>query len=141
MAFRLEPLECPSRNRCHHLLKTFWNGATGWRDRQLPDGTVEWTSPSGRTYTTKPGGALFFPALATPTGEIVIAHQIGPTNTQRGLMMPNATAPAPKTAPVASPSNANTTPPATAADDSYSLSAPRQRTTTLLGSCDYFRSR
>ena len=25
------------------------------------------TSPSGRTYTTTPGGALFFPQLATPT--------------------------------------------------------------------------
>jgi hypothetical protein len=25
--------------RKHHLLKTFWNGVNGWRDRQLPDGT------------------------------------------------------------------------------------------------------
>ena len=25
------------------------------------------TSPSGRRYTTTPGGALFFPQLATPT--------------------------------------------------------------------------
>ncbi len=32
--------------RKHHLLKTFWNGATGWRDRQLPDGTIIWTSPT-----------------------------------------------------------------------------------------------
>ena len=23
----------------HHLLKTFWNGVNGWRDRRLPDGT------------------------------------------------------------------------------------------------------
>ncbi len=34
----------PSNLKClcrfHHLLKTFWNGAKGWRDRQLPDGTV-----------------------------------------------------------------------------------------------------
>jgi hypothetical protein len=26
---------------------------------------------SGQTYTTKPGGALFFPALAKPTGQLV----------------------------------------------------------------------
>ncbi|WP_424385051.1 hypothetical protein [Mycobacterium sp.] len=37
---------------------------------QLPDGTVEWTSPIGDTYTTKPGWAVFFPALAAPTGEL-----------------------------------------------------------------------
>ena len=29
-------------------------------------------APTGRTYTTKPGGALFFPILATPTGEVAI---------------------------------------------------------------------
>ncbi|OBA63234.1 hypothetical protein A5647_05240 [Mycobacterium sp. 1100029.7] len=50
--------------RLHHLIKTFW----GWRDRQLPDGTVVWTSPSGRTHVTTPGSALLFPDLCTPTG-------------------------------------------------------------------------
>ena len=34
-------LKCLCRK--HHLLKTFW----GWRDKQLPDGTVVWTSPRG----------------------------------------------------------------------------------------------
>jgi hypothetical protein len=24
----------------HHLLKTFWAGAGGWADQQLPDGTI-----------------------------------------------------------------------------------------------------
>lgn len=52
--------------RLHHLIKTFW----GWHDRQLPDGTVIWTSPSGRTYVTTPGSALLFPDLCAPTGEI-----------------------------------------------------------------------
>ena len=56
--------------------------------RKLPDGTVEWTSPSGKVYTTKPGGALFFPALAAPTGEIVRAPQRGRVCTERGVMMP-----------------------------------------------------
>ena len=32
--------------RKHHLLKTFW----GWLNRQLPDGTIIWTAPSGQTY-------------------------------------------------------------------------------------------
>lgn len=52
--------------RLHHLLKTFW----GWRDRQLPDGTVIWTMPSGHTYVTTPGSALLFPSLCAPTGDL-----------------------------------------------------------------------
>ncbi len=53
--------------RTHHLVKTF---CAGWSDRQLPDGTVEITSPTGHTYTTEPHGAGMFPALGTPTGEL-----------------------------------------------------------------------
>ena len=49
--------------RTHHLLKTFW----GWRDQQLPDGTVIWTFPSGQTYVTTPGSAILFPSLCVPT--------------------------------------------------------------------------
>ena len=64
----------PSNLKClcrfHHLLKTFWNGATGWRDRQLPDGTVEWTSPTGHTYTTYPGSKHLFPQLCQPTATL-----------------------------------------------------------------------
>jgi hypothetical protein len=52
--------------RFHHLLKTFW----GWRDQQLPDGTLIWTSPSGHTYVTTPGSALLFPSLCRPTGDL-----------------------------------------------------------------------
>ena len=55
--------------RFHHLLKTFW----GWSDKQLPDGTVIWTAPSGRTYLTMPGSALLFPSLAVPTGDLPVA--------------------------------------------------------------------
>jgi hypothetical protein len=44
-------LKCLCRQ--HHRLKTFG----GWRDKQLPDGTVAWTSPSGRLYRTSPAGA------------------------------------------------------------------------------------
>ncbi len=63
-------------------------GLTNGYPRKLPDGTVEWTSPSGKVYTTKPGGALFFPALGITTGEIVVAPQSGRLCTYRGLMMP-----------------------------------------------------
>ena len=52
------------RIRTHHLVKTFW----GWRDQQLPDGTVILTSPAGRTYVTTPGSALLFPSLCLSTG-------------------------------------------------------------------------
>jgi hypothetical protein len=43
------------------LLKTFWNGVNGWRDRQLADGTIIWDSPTGHNYTTYPGN-LYLPA-------------------------------------------------------------------------------
>jgi hypothetical protein len=36
--------------RRHHRLKTF----TRWRYRRLPDGTVEWTDPHGRTWRDPP---------------------------------------------------------------------------------------
>jgi Domain of unknown function (DUF222) len=74
--------------RIHHLLKTFYSGPNGWRDRQEPDGTVVWTSPTGHTYATKPGGSLFFPALAVPTGELVLPTWTPPNVANRGLMMP-----------------------------------------------------
>jgi hypothetical protein len=68
--------------RYHHLLKTFW---TQWRDKQLPDGTVEWMSPSGQTYVTKALGGMYFPALAVPTGVLAIPAELPPA---AGVMMP-----------------------------------------------------
>ena len=60
----------PSNLKClcrqHHLLKTFW----GWRDEQLPDGTLIWRLPNGHTYVTTPGSALLFPSLCAPTGHL-----------------------------------------------------------------------
>jgi len=56
---------------------------------QFPDGAIVWTSPSGRTYTTTPGGALFFPQLATPTEETGRAAQSADSSTSgRTLLMP-----------------------------------------------------
>jgi hypothetical protein len=53
----------------------------------LPDGTIVWTSPSGRTYTTQPLGALFFPQLALPTGTLILPNS-PPPGPNRELAMP-----------------------------------------------------
>ena len=66
---------------------TFWTGVGGWSEKQFADGTITWTAPSGRTYTTKPGGSLFFPQLATRTGELKF-DKIAEPAPERGLMMP-----------------------------------------------------
>ncbi|BBX64769.1 hypothetical protein MSAS_39430 [Mycobacterium saskatchewanense] len=76
-------LKCLCRK--HHLLKTFW---TGWRDKQFPDGTLEWTSPSGRTYITHPGSRLLFPALCLPTGALPTPTITPERSAHRALMMP-----------------------------------------------------
>ena len=81
----------PSNNkpycRIHHLFKTFCAGPAGWAEQQRPDGTIIWTSPRGRTYTTTPGGARFFPQLAVPTGELILPAT-RPPHPNRGLAMP-----------------------------------------------------
>ncbi|WP_276027820.1 HNH endonuclease signature motif containing protein [Mycolicibacterium madagascariense] len=74
-------LKCLCRE--HHLLKTFWNG---WHDRQLPDGTVIWTTPDGRTHTTRPGSHTDFPHLCAPTAPIT-AHPPPPQHANE-LKMP-----------------------------------------------------
>ena len=50
-------------------------------------GTIVWTSPSGRTYTTTPIGALFFPQLASPTAKLVLPNS-PPPGPNRGRAMP-----------------------------------------------------
>ncbi|MDO3399235.1 DUF222 domain-containing protein [Mycolicibacterium neoaurum] len=44
--------------REHHLLKTM---KTGWTPTAHPDGTTEWTAPSGHRYATMPLGPVLFP--------------------------------------------------------------------------------
>jgi hypothetical protein len=81
----------PSNNkpycRIHHLFKTFHAGPAGWTEQQLPDGTIVWTSPRGRTYTTTPTGARFFPQLAIPTETLVLPNS-PPPGPHRELAMP-----------------------------------------------------
>jgi Domain of unknown function (DUF222)/HNH endonuclease len=79
------PSNLKSLCRKHHLLKTFW----GWRDRQLDDGTVIWTLPSGQVYVTSPGSAILFPALTVPTGDAPeAASTIDVRCGERAAMMP-----------------------------------------------------
>lgn len=73
--------------RTHHLMKTFWGGPDGWRDEQLPDGTVIWTTPAGQTYTTTPGSRLFFPTWNTTTAELPPMTQ-PPPGSGRDVQMP-----------------------------------------------------
>ncbi|MCV6984838.1 DUF222 domain-containing protein [Mycobacterium shinjukuense] len=79
----------PSNLKClcrlHHLMKTFW---TGWHDRQFADGTVIWTAPNGRTYTTRPGSRLFFPAWHTTTAALPETPTAAVSDDRRGVMMP-----------------------------------------------------
>jgi hypothetical protein len=76
--------------RFHHLLKTFYVGQGGWRECQLPDGTLILTAPTGHTYTTHPGSMTLFPSLCASTGELwPPGHE--PTvepSAGRGAMMP-----------------------------------------------------
>ncbi|MGB3352765.1 MAG: HNH endonuclease signature motif containing protein, partial [Mycobacterium sp.] len=72
--------------RLHHLVKTFWDGFT---DAQFPDGTVQVTTPTGHTYTTKPYSTLLFPAwnITTPPAPDTSERPSEP-KPGRGLMMP-----------------------------------------------------
>jgi hypothetical protein len=70
--------------RIHHLIKTFW---AGFVDRQLPDGRVVWTMPSGRTYTTVPGSRWVFPLWDTTTSPLPPPPPRSISG-ERGVMMP-----------------------------------------------------
>ena len=84
----------PSNTKCycriHHLLKTFWRG---WSDCQEPDGTVHVTTPTGRTYTTKPFATLLFPGwnTTTPPPEDRHRQRPPPPDPGRGMKMPTRT--------------------------------------------------
>ena len=87
-------------------MKTFW----GWRDQQLPDGTVILTSASGQTNVTTPDSALLFPSLCLPTADLLVS-KAGPAGDycgDRTAMMPTRRRTRAKDrASIASPSNAD----------------------------------
>ncbi|HEU4360825.1 MAG TPA: HNH endonuclease signature motif containing protein [Mycobacterium sp.] len=72
--------------RTHHLVKTFW----GWRDRQLPDGTLILISPSGQIHVSTPGSALLFPSLCRAVGGMPAVEADPPADYcgDRSAMMP-----------------------------------------------------
>ncbi|KAA0113305.1 HNH endonuclease signature motif containing protein [Mycolicibacterium sp. P9-22] len=43
--------------RLHHLIKTFG----GWTPTAQPDGSIQWSAPTGHTYTKAPGASMLFP--------------------------------------------------------------------------------
>jgi hypothetical protein len=67
-------------------LKTFW----GWREQQLPDGTLILGSPAGQIYVTTPGSALLFPSLCHAVGGMPAPETAPPPDycAQRSAMMP-----------------------------------------------------
>ncbi|WP_418004378.1 DUF222 domain-containing protein [Mycobacterium sp. PDNC021] len=79
--------------RKHHLLKTFYSGPEGWRDRQQPDGTIVWTAPTGHTYTSVPESRILFPHkqcdTPLPDGPPPNVTDLDtPPAPGRGIMMP-----------------------------------------------------
>jgi hypothetical protein len=74
-------------NITHQLVRPENGGGHPLSAVQAVAGTLIWTAPTGHTYTTTPGGAIFFPQLALPTGELVIPNT-EPPDRDRGLMMP-----------------------------------------------------
>ncbi len=71
--------------RIQHLIKTFRDG---WTDRQLPDGTLVVTTPTGLSFTTKPFSRLLFPRWNTTTPSPPPRGAAAPTRPGRQLMMP-----------------------------------------------------
>ena len=71
--------------RGHHLTKTFW---PGFSDRQHPDGTIEWRTPTGHTYTTQPLSRVLFPTSNTTTAALPDPPPPPPPNPNRILTMP-----------------------------------------------------
>ena len=100
-------LKCLCRK--HHLLKTFWVGRGGWSDEQLPDGTIVWTTPTGRRKHVPPGSRVLFPDWDTTTPTPTTPVQAGPPAPGRELTMPLRAAPAPNNTTEASQPNAHAT--------------------------------
>ena len=69
------------------MIKTFYTGAGGWTDRQLPDGTIILNAPTGHTYRTEAHGASMFRALGQDTGELPLPTAEEPSPC-RDAMMP-----------------------------------------------------
>ena len=77
--------------RAHHLIKTFRTGPHGWTPHAKPDGSIDWTAPTGHTYTKTPAAAILFPHWNTAT-PIPKTRSISLINdTDRDTKMPTRT--------------------------------------------------
>jgi hypothetical protein len=82
--------------RRHHRLKTF----TAWRWRRLPDGTLEWTDPSGRTWRRGASAVLRLPEVRPHAGGDPPRRATGePAPSRSTRAGPHAAASAPDSAP------------------------------------------
>ncbi|BBZ02867.1 hypothetical protein MCHIJ_23040 [Mycolicibacterium chitae] len=72
--------------REHHRLKTFHTGPDGWRNKQHHDGTIEWTSPTGRVYRSTPDGAELFPDIAACAAPAPLPRNRHAEKTRRTLL-------------------------------------------------------
>jgi hypothetical protein len=76
-------------NITHQLVRPENGGGHPLSAVQAVAGTVIWTSPTGHTYTTKPGSAPLFPTLCLPTGALPLPqHDTTVAGGDRGVMMP-----------------------------------------------------
>ncbi|KAA0113111.1 HNH endonuclease signature motif containing protein [Mycolicibacterium sp. P9-22] len=73
--------------RLHHLIKTFG----GWTPHATPDGSIQWSAPTGHTYTKAPGASMLFPHwnIETPIPRKRAISLIG--DTDRDTKMPTRT--------------------------------------------------
>ena len=65
--------------RRHHRLKTF----TAWRWRRLPEGTFEWTDPSGRTWRRGPSAVFRLPEVRPRSRDDAPARAAGVPDSPR----------------------------------------------------------
>ncbi|KRD05651.1 hypothetical protein ASE48_15845 [Mycobacterium sp. Root265] len=73
--------------RLHHLIKTF----CGWEPAAKPDGRIQWSAPTGHTYTKAPGAAIMFPHWNIET--VVGNRQRNPTAASNGQHRPGTPTP------------------------------------------------
>jgi len=64
----------------HHVMKH----QSDWQMRQLDDGVIEWTSPTGRTYETEPPSRVFFRETQSPIPEPASDPEPEPEPDDRG---------------------------------------------------------
>jgi len=76
---------CSSQNSLPPPTQDLLAGPGGWTETQRSDATLVVRSPSGRIYTARPGGSLFFPQ---PPPAPCLPDGPAPHNAAKTLAMP-----------------------------------------------------